>query len=485
MGLRAFLSPPRTALLASIGFALCASANVYAHSDHERNTLVPPGYTHYAPSPVPDRVVLTFAGDPATSAAVSWRTDTAVENPRAQIAPALDGPALHQVEQTVAAASVGLTMENGAALHHSVVFEGLEPDTVYAYRVSGGNTWSEWFQFRTASDSASEFAFIYFGDAQNAIKSHFSRVIRQAYSDMPKAALMVHAGDLVNSRDNRDDDEWGEWFDAGGWLLGMVPSVVAAGNHEFHKHELPDGTEEQRLSPHWAPQFRLPENGPEGLRDTVYYVDYQGTRFVVLDSTSALNNDTVEQQARWLETVLRDNPNRWTVVTYHHPMFSVSAGRDNPPLRDHWKPLFDRYGVDLVLQGHDHVYGRAGDNLPEGKTRFDDEIGTMYVVSVGGPKMYMVSDQARTNMTRVAEDTQLYQLVRVQHDRILFEARTPSGRLYDSFELVKAADGRNRLFEVLPSERRCTRPDIPGYRETRCWEGSDLIEPPAALRNAR
>ncbi|WP_181919685.1 metallophosphoesterase [Alkalilimnicola ehrlichii] len=206
---------------------------------------------------------------------------------------------------------------------------------------------------------------------------------------------------------------------------------------------------------------------------------------MVLDSTSALNNDTVEQQARWLETVLRDNPNRWTVVTYHHPMFSVSAGRDNPPLRDHWKPLFDRYGVDLVLQGHDHVYGRAGDNLPEGKTRFDDEIGTMYVVSVGGPKMYMVSDQARTNMTRVAEDTQLYQLVRVQHDRILFEARTPSGRLYDSFELVKAADGRNRLFEVLPSERRCTRPDIPGYRETRCWEGSDLIEPPAALRNAR
>lgn len=310
-------------------------------------------------------------------------------------------------------------------------------------------------------------------------------MIRQAYSDLPKAALMVHAGDLVNSRDGRDDDEWGEWFDAGGWMLGMVPSIVAAGNHEFVKVEQADGSEHRILSPHWPAQFRLPENGPRELRDTVYYVDYQGTRFIVLDSTSALSHGTTELQARWLENVLRDNPNRWTVVTYHHPMFSVSLGRDNPLLRKHWKPLFDRYGVDLVLQGHDHVYGRAGDNLPEGKTHFDDEVGTMYVVSVGGPKMYMVSDEARANMTRVAEDTQLYQLIRVQHDRIVFEARTATGRLYDSFELLKATDGRNRLLELLPTERRCTRPEIPGYRKTRCWEGTDLIEPPPALLEAR
>jgi hypothetical protein len=44
-----------------------------------------------------------------------------------------------------------LEAENGLAHHHGVTFTGLRPGTLYAYRVGGGDTWSEWFQFRTAS----------------------------------------------------------------------------------------------------------------------------------------------------------------------------------------------------------------------------------------------------------------------------------------------------------------------------------------------
>lgn len=451
-----------------------------AHEDRPRNTSVPQDYVHYAASPLPDRVILTHTDAPATSVAVSWRTDLSVDEPKVQIALALDSPALHMASRMVKAESRHLVAGNGAALHHSAVIDGLEPNTMYAYRVSGGDTWSEWYQFRTAKDVAADFSFIYFGDAQNAVKSHFSRVVRQAFSDMPKASLMVHAGDLVNLRAGKHDDEWGEWFDTGGWLFGMMPSVLATGNHEYVKNDRDGGGSEYVLSPHWVPQFSVPKNGPPELRDTVYYLDYQGTRFIVLDSLSAMRNGTVELQARWLDSVLRNNPNRWTIAVYHHPMFSVSQGRDNPLLREHWKPLFDRYGVDLALQGHDHVYGR-GANMGDGKNHYDNMTGTMYVVSVGGPKMYMVSEAAMANMTRVAEDTQLYQLIHVEHDRLLFEARTPSGRLYDSFELIKGRDGRNRLHEVLPTEQKCGRPDIPGYRKTRCWEGTDFVMPPAAL----
>lgn len=149
--------PRALAALAAIVFLGAQLAPAAAHPGHERNTLVPPGYTHYAPAPVPDRVVLTYAGDPATSVAVSWRTATGVDQPRAQIALAQDGPALHTVQRTVEADSAALRTENGEALHHSVAFEGLEPDTLYAYRVSGGDTWSEWYQFRTASQGADEF----------------------------------------------------------------------------------------------------------------------------------------------------------------------------------------------------------------------------------------------------------------------------------------------------------------------------------------
>jgi acid phosphatase type 7 len=162
-------------------------------------------------------------------------------------------------------------------------------------------------------------------------------------------------------------------------------------------------------------------------------------------------------------------------------MYSVSLGRDNPLLRQHWKPLFDRHGVDLVLQGHDHTYGRGHENVLEGTQAHDGDTGTMYVVSVSGPKMYFVSDRADSTMTRTAEDTQLYQTIRIEGDTLRFESRTVTGRLYDAFDLLKGEAGKNRLVDRsggLMDERRCGRPEIPGYREDRCWEGTDFVKPP-------
>jgi acid phosphatase type 7 len=449
---------------------------------HAQNTLVVEGQPRYQPTGYPDRIILTFSGDPSSQQAVTWRTDASVDQALAEIAIAGDSPGLHLNARTVRGSSTPLETENGLAHHHTVIFEELRPNTLYAYRVGGSGTWSEWFQFRTATDTFAPFSFLYFGDAQNAVKSHFSRTLRQAALDRPDARLMVHAGDLVNLRAGVHDDEWGEWFDAGGWLHGMIPSVAASGNHEYTDQDDGAGGTVRTLSPHWPVQFARPANGPPELEETVYYVDFQGVRFIALNSVEAVYDDApdrVELQARWLEEVLANNPARWTVVTFHHPVLSVARGRDNPPLREHWQPLFDRYGVDLVLQGHDHSYGR-GSNLAEGTTAWDDRVGTMYVVSVAGPKMYFASDAARATFSRVGEDTQLYQTVRVEWDRILFESRTTTGELYDAFEIHRMDDGANRLVESRPrgAERACSRPDIPGYREDRCWEGTDFVRPP-------
>ena len=75
-----------------------------------------------------------------------------------------------------------------------------------------------------------------------------------------------------------------------------------------------------------------------------------------------------EAQAAWLDRVLTDNPNRWTVVTFHHPVFSPAKDRDNPDLRRLWQPVFDKHKVDLVLQGHDHTYARSGLVVGEART---------------------------------------------------------------------------------------------------------------------
>jgi hypothetical protein len=445
-----------------------------------RNTLVVEGSQYYYPTVYPDRIITLATENPATSITVNWRTDTSVTKSEAQIAIAKASPALDLPRILVSGSSMVNKGHNGPAKYHTVTFKGLEPGTLYAYRVRGGGTWSEWFQIKTAANYAEPFSFFYFGDAQNAIKSHFSRVIRQAFKDMPEASLMVHAGDMVNSREGNHDDEWGEWFDAGKWMYGMIPSVMAAGNHEHEKILNRDSTETYKLPDSWFAQFRVPQNGPKELLGTVYYFDYQGVRFIVLNSLSALDG-TAELQAKWLDQILKKNPNRWTVVAYHHPMFSVSVGRDNPLLRTHWKPIFDKYRVDLVLQGHDHTYGR-GSNVTEGAHVKDNAAGTMYVVSVSGPKMYLVSDTARATMKRVGEDLQLYQLISVDHNRIQFEAKTATGELYDSFTITKDSKGRNSIKEVHWSGAKCSRPLVPDELKPRCWNGNEVIEIPDSFR---
>jgi len=465
-----------------LGLALALLVSpALVHPVSAQNTLVVEGQPRYEPTGYPDRIVLTFGGDPASTQAVTWRTAPSVTEAVAELAVAGDSPALHLTARTVQGRTTPLVAENGLAHHHSVVFTDLRPGTLYAYRVGGDGTWSEWFQFRTASTAFTPFSFLYFGDAQNAVKSHFSRTIRQAALDLPDARLMVHAGDLVNLGAGSHDDEWGEWFDAGGWLHGMIPSFAATGNHEYVIGRNEAGESQRLLSPHWPVQFTFPRNGPPELEETVYYLDFQGVRFIALNSVEAVYDnapDRVREQAAWVEPLLRDNPNRWTVVTFHHPVVSVARGRDNPALQEHWRPLFERYGVDLVLQGHDHSYGR-GTNMGDGTMAWSGSAGTMYVVSVAGPKMYFASADALEIMDRVGEDTQLYQTIQVEWDRLIYASRTTTGALYDAFELVKQAEGPNLLVDLRPDtpERFCGRPDIPGYREDRCWEGTDFVRP--------
>jgi 3',5'-cyclic AMP phosphodiesterase CpdA len=429
-----------------------------------------PATLQHKPTPLPDRVVLTWSGDPTRSIDISWRTDLTARESAAEVAQAdsLQGENLDQGDernvrnaQRVEGGAQEFTSDLGKCRLHSVHLGGLQPATMYAYRVGGGKNWSEWFQFRTASASDEPFTFVYFGDAQNDIRSLWSRVIREANQHAPRAAFMLHAGDLVS--DENSDAHWGEWFYGGGWLNGMIPTVATPGNHEYD--------DDDQLSRHWRPQFVFPTNGPSGLEETVYWLDYQGARIISLNS-----NERIEEQAAWLKPVLSDSTRpKWTIVTFHHPIFSASQkDRDNPELRAAWRPLFEEFGVDLVLQGHDHSYARTGlggptgdthaaadspsggsagsgsartTNVPEGVRRTSSN--TVYVVSVSGPKHYYL--QRRWKVSREASGAQLFQVIHVSPAQIRYEARLATGELYDAFTLAKGEDGKSVMTEQIPA----------------------------------
>ncbi len=395
------------------------------------------------PTPVPDQIILNLTDSPLSSVAVNWRTGISVTQGAVRVALATHGPEFRNAFRLIPATSERFRHQYGEepevrAIYHSAIIDQLEADKQYVYQVGFDTIWSEWFQM--SMPGSDKLSFIYFGDAQNDVKSMWSRVIREAFSQFPKIDFMLHAGDLINRFDR--DLEWAEWFVAGGFIHAMVPSVMTPGNHEYGKGVV--------LSPQWKPQFNLPGNGPRGLEETCYSVTFPQMIVISLDAVQIDESETFrDAQKIWLDSLLNSNQVPWTVITLHYPVFSTNPKRDNVQLREHFKPIFDKYKVDLVLQGHDHAYGRGTvSNLAEGLNTQEKDVGTMYVVSVSGPKMYEISTDPW--MTRRATNTQLFQIITVEGKELSYKAFTATGDLYDAFVIEKTKEGVNKLINQIP-----------------------------------
>ena len=410
------------ALLAA-GALLLASALVLPHLGQDRT--------------IPERVLLSPTTDPATSQHVTWRTKDLDERAH------LEFSATHQ---SAATASVPAEPTGEAADHqyYRATLTDLTPGTEYRYRiVPQEEAAGDWQVFSTAEPEPRPFDFLYFGDVQNDIDERAAPVVRAALEAEPEAELAVHVGDMIDHAD--DDSEWGEWYDAFGTrATARINHVVAPGNHEYAS---------DRLSGHWALQFPGTKSGPpEGtdLAATLHHTDYQGVRFIGLNSNYRdIDVDDVdtwlELQTDWLAPLLEDNPHEWTVVTFHHPLFSNNPSRDNAPLRRAWLETMEEYDVDLVLQGHDHSYSRG--NLIENRTEApDSHTGPVYVTAVTGPKMYEATDHNWTDHGAEARvqvpHTQTYQTVSVSGSTLEFVSATADGEVVDAFTITKDQDGK-------------------------------------------
>jgi len=401
----------------------------------------------FSPTPRPERLNLTLLEHPQSRMGVTWRTDSTVTKGMVQVGPANNsGYAMRAHAEkgtggfrTIEAKTTPVDAGGEKAHYHKVTLEELEPGTLYAYRAGDGNNWSEWHHFRPAKTGSRPFRFVYFGDAQNDVLDYWSRVIRQADRFSPD--FMLHAGDLIDRGEN--DKEWGQWHAAGGWIHASVPCLPTPGNHEYSG----SANRKSRLTPHWNAQFNLPANGVKGLEGTCYYIDYQNTRFISLNTNE---KDRFEEQAAWLDSVLSANHCRWTIVTFHHPVYSSAKNRDNAEVRKFFRPVIEKYKVALVLQGHDHSYGRSG--MMAGAEEADGSDmakrgDTVYVVSVSGPKMYQLNDRAWMEVR--GEQKQLFQVIDVSADAIKYEAYTATGEKFDAFE-IRRDGARNKL--VNPGE---------------------------------
>jgi len=391
----------------------------------------------------PERMLLTMPGNPATTQSMTWETMAALAAPQGQVAKMSAHP---NFEVSAATVQGKVTSKNaGEPGSYVVTFTALEPGTRYLCRVGDGSSWSEWTSFRTADASPAPFRFLYVGDAQNSIKSLWSRTIRAAYAAAPDARFIASAGDLV--AEGHDVRLWNEWRDGLGFISAMVPSLPVVGNHDLHRAPgSPDAKNVFSVSPVWHRLFNLPDNGPDApeMKGQSYFVDYQGARFVVVDVNVFANEEfdpaakqrIWDSQLAWLSKVFSNNPNHWTIVLQHQPLYAMAKGRDYQEMRAVLGPLYEKYGVDMVLLGHDHLYSRSH-KVAQGRVVDPGAPGIIYAISVSGPKMYKVDEPNRKLMAQVVDQTQCFQVIEVAPDVIKYVAQDADGTVVDRFELRK------------------------------------------------
>lgn len=143
----------------------------------------------------------------------------------------------------------------------------------------------------------------------------------------------------------------------------------------------------------------------------------EDTLFIGLDSNQANNPD----QLIFLENLLQAERPAWTIVTMHHPAFSAGYHGDEQSVQENFVPLFEEYGVTLVLAGHDHDYQRT---VPIN--------GVTYVVS--GAAAYL-RPAGRNEFTEVSWSTYSFVDLVIYPDRIEAQAIDHEGRSIDSFDL--------------------------------------------------
>jgi predicted phosphodiesterase len=148
-----------------------------------------------------------------------------------------------------------------------------------------------------------------------------------------------------------------------------------------------------------------------GLKEQYYSFDYQNIHFIALSTEIPfLVNSTQYKFVNNDLSKAASNPNiDWIIVYYHKQMYTLPSKHPAIPLlRSTYHPLFEKYGVDLVIQGHNHNYQRTypikfnsvNPKYPietsTNKTTYRDPNGGGQIfttVGTGGEDLYPFKDQ--------------------------------------------------------------------------------------------
>jgi hypothetical protein len=343
--------------------------------------------------------------NPSTSAAFTWETATAGHAAKVKIG--TDPSALTDVHAgyswTTPPPVGAIGADEPETYFHEVHACGLTPGKTYYYQVGGGaagaEVWSATQSFTTVPSTGKLIVGL-LGDARDQFTTW--QLVNQRMRDAG-VGLMLVSGDIVDIGTQESlfakwlDSIWHDPADATKFLtLGQTMMVPIAGNHENE-------------AARFFANFAIPGDGPYAKTYASFNAD--NTHFVLFDDEQLAVNDVtaptpqLTAQLAWLDADLaKANADRaahpFIVVISHRGLVSSSRHAlesDVLQVRGALLPLFDKYAVDLVVNGHDHEYERSNPvkagSPPSGPVVVQPagSGGTVYMIAAGaGAEPYEV-----------------------------------------------------------------------------------------------
>jgi hypothetical protein len=416
----------RRAVLSAAGIAAVAGP-LAAAKGARAATLLKTADKAGAPSPA--GLYVQFGADASSQAAVSWLSPVKVKRPRLRLGrPDFGfGRTVDAEERVYTEVMTGQTVYT----YHAHL-NGLEPDTHHVYEAFNDGAAPAGGSFSTGPRGRSRgFRFTSFGDqaVPEAIGQGLGPWTVNAGYIVPAVEALnplfhLFNGDLCYG--NVSDDPVGTWA---AWFANNTRSAAnrawmpSAGNHENEVGNGPQGY----LS--FETRFTVPDNGSKDFRGNWYAFTVGSIRVISLNNDdvclqdgafSAYRRDHVPNytangdnpyimgysngaQKAWLERELQrasaDDDIDWIIVCMHQvAMSSAHFNGADLGIRRSWLPLFDKYGVDLVVAGHEHHFERSfpvrgilpGSTLltPAAQSSdpylMDTSLGTVHMIIGGG-----------------------------------------------------------------------------------------------------
>ena len=372
------------------------------------NPVEPP----YVSSDVPARIQLTFGNDGQFSRNISWQCGDTTANSHLFIVKTTTTDTI-----TVAAEGKMLHTQGGTTVLYRAKLVDLA-EGEYSYSVCTGNRQSNWHNFTVSANN--NFHFVYIGDIQDTINGITKNLFASINQRERDAAFWVFGGDVI---ERPHDRYWNEYFTSMDSIAQTMPVIACPGNHEYHKGVV--GKLDERFVYTFSHLVDSRSNG-----HAVFDMRYGNAVVITLDS----NSDAwtlFSQRRRLKQSLQKAQDAEWKIVILHHPFYSVRGKFKHYFIRHLFDPLIREYGVDIVLQGHEHCYARM---ITNDKT--NTPVTPVYLISQFSPKDYRINFNKKYD--RFGNGFRFYQTVDIGGDTLSLKTYTENNELYDYIRIVKS-----------------------------------------------